>query len=63
MSWRRRTCRDDGSCRRTGVAGAGKAAEQLAELSKFAPCRKWYEKVIGQKTDPDVSLYITTTTD
>ena len=32
-SWRRRTCHDDGSCGRTCVARAGKAAEQSAERS------------------------------
>ena len=32
-----RTCRDDGSCGRTGVARAGKAAEQSAERPVSRP--------------------------
>ena len=37
MSCRRLTCCDDGSCGRTGVARAGKAAEQSTERSVSRP--------------------------
>ena len=38
MSWKRRTCCDDGSCGRTGVMrGGGEAAKQSAERSVNRP--------------------------
>ena len=48
MSWRRQTCRDDGSCGRTGVVRAEKAAEQSAErfVSRPSTCRGDDERVV-----------------